>query len=319
LTSKGIDENKYNQRKKGETTMEAVQQKITPNKVFSGHENYRKLKLEEIFTEIISKTSSADIGFRIEPEDYSDSTVTHRSTKIHVARYNKSRSMIPVVIQLENLCEKWLFSIYLKKGVQSNAQEFHKEVRDAAAAFCEKEKAVKQKRKDLLLSKEQQKPNLPIERKAESSDIGEKKESVVVVVSQEKKKRKKFRRASSVMNDELVLEILQAWMKRSSGLKIIDQKEFWKILQDLGITISRVSVLRFLEKREIVKVSVPGERRLNWKQKKENSNEKLSSFLKKSCLHWKNLKNCDCCKSKSRRRWSRKRKRSKKSKSSGSN
>ena len=108
--------------------MEAVQQKITANKVFSGHENYRKARLEEVFTEIISKTSSADVGFRIDPEDYSDSTVTPKSTKITVGKYDGSRSMIPVTIQLENLHEKWLFSIYLKKGVQSNAQEFHKEV-----------------------------------------------------------------------------------------------------------------------------------------------------------------------------------------------
>ena len=217
-----------------------------------GNPNYNQDKLEELLTAIISKTSKAGTIFRIDARGYTESGNEGKSTII-TATLDMANSRIIVRIRLSGNSESWVADIYFKRTTQRNIPAFFSEVKKAAKSVCEKEN-------ERYLSPDniQSAPAPVLAVQVGSQDLPADGETTALPP---KKQRRKKTITSSVITDRMMLEILKGWEKNYASIRKIGQPEFWGIISPLGIGANRLMVLKFLEKRGIVSVSLPVKRK----------------------------------------------------------
>lgn len=210
------------------------------SKDVSRHPNFKRDELEKMLTAIIGETSKKDVTFRIKVEQYTESTKPAKETTIAVW-LDKARSVIVVQIQLFGFIEKWKVDVCLKKDLQKNPSTFLVDMENAAKAVCTEEN---KKHSSLDRKKEV----APVQ-KTEEPGVGT--TCVVATTVPQPKEKKRRRKTASFITNEVILEILESWMKRG---KRIHQAELWSIISKLCITINRISVLRLLQKKSLVDV-----------------------------------------------------------------
>lgn len=231
--------------------MAKYRQKISScSKEVSGNPNYDQDKLEELLTAIISRTSKASTNFRIDARGYTESGNEGKSTII-TAVLDMANSRIIVRIRVGGHSESWIADIYFKRTTQKNIPAFYNEVKKAAKAVCEKEN-----QGHSLPNKIQSAPAPAVQ--VVSQDVSADSEDTALPP---KKQRRKKTITSSVITDRMMLEILKGWEKNYASIRKIGQPEFWGIISPLGIGANRLMVLKFLEKRGIVSVSLPVKRK----------------------------------------------------------
>jgi hypothetical protein len=225
--------------------MADTRQEIT--RCASKNDNYKQDRLEDLLSAIISKTSSAGTKFsRIEVDGYVDSgAIKVAKTKIRVAEDVANFRMI-VRIQMIGFIEIWTVSVYVNRWPPKKIKSLCKEIREASKLVCEEENQ-KYASPDEGQGAPGPSPDPDPEGSGADGNDG-------AASPPPKKKRKQITRASSIITEEAVLEILEKWRDLYVGAKKIYQTEFWEILSLLGIDINRLSVLNFLGKKGFIRV-----------------------------------------------------------------
>jgi hypothetical protein len=224
--------------------LEKMTQHITKfGKTVAKHTNFKKAELEKLLTEIIGGTSESGTNFKnIEVRDRTESPHPAKSTKIKVDPRDKSSQIITLRIQLVGCTEIWVIDILSKQTMDQ--KKFHGEIRKSSAAFCAEEG-----KRYLSEAKMQKTPTSPTPSSVEASADN-------IATPQPKEKRTR-RNASSLIPDELILEILLSWMQLSKGVETIDQREFWGIALSLGVAKKDIQTVLAILKRKGVIEEIP--------------------------------------------------------------
>lgn len=232
----------------------AKSQHVNCERKKAGGKTFNQGEMDRLLTAIIAKTAFANTSFKIEVADMNESPHPGKKFGIRVLMYNGD-SRIRIKIRLPGTCEWWNLNLWLTREILSNVFKFHDEVRQAAEDFCEAENAaIKVEKPAVALPS---KPGDQIDQEDDSETGRE--EAGVSASAPIEFKRKTRTMATKIITDEMEAKILVDWMNYTAGGKNISQREFMQRFypSTLKGKILPVSLVGYLEKKGIIKVTVP--------------------------------------------------------------